>query len=278
MRWLPLLLIVALIGGAGLAISLMAPKNAKDARAAVASVWSATDRAPRTASTPEPTPVFASFRGEKLRLPIAPTDITVLAFHKSSYSDTYKLKPLVEFGSPSEAREAAEAARESDTKIRSTPEGTTTADGEGVWIGQALELWRTDGRNGDRFSAVDCGARWDTPVFSPVDGTVMRIHRYHLYGKYPDVEIQIKPDAWSDVDVFILHVTDPSVVEGQRVTAGVTPLAKVRHLSEVVSGLQLRTYTTDGGNHAHVQFNVIPKPDEQWLVGEDAPGFKRRGD
>jgi hypothetical protein len=214
----------------------------------------------------------------KLRLPIAPTDVTVLAFHRSSYSDTYKLTPIVELGSPSDARDAAADAKDAGEEIHATPEASETADASGVWLGTALELWRTDSRAGKRYSAVDCGAKWGTQVFSPVDGTVMRIHRYHLYRKYPDIEIQIKPDDWNDVDVFFLHVTDPAVAEGQRVVAGVTPIAKVRHLSEVVSGLQLRTYTTDGGNHTHVQFNVVPKPEAEWVVGQDPPGYKRHGD
>lgn len=268
---------VLLIAGAGVAISLMAPKNAKDARAGVNEVWKAAAASPAK-KTPPATPHFASLRGVKLRLPIAPADVTVLAFHRSSYSDTYKLKPLVEFGSASEAKEAASAAKDAGTALLSTPEGTPAAQSTGVWAGTALELWRTDARAGKRYSAVDCGAKWGTTVFSPLDGTVMRVHRYHLYRKYPDIEIQIKPDAWNDVDIFILHVTDPAVTEGQRVTAGVTPIARVRHLSEVVSGLQLRSYTTDGGNHTHVQFNVVPKPDEEWVVGQDPPGYKRHGD
>lgn len=278
MGWVPLLLVVLLVAGAGAAIALMAPRNAGNARAAVNGVWSATD-APRPSkpAPPEPTPYFAKLRGVKLRLPVAPTDITVLAFHSSSYADTYKLSPLVDFGSVSAAKEAATTARENGGTVRTTPAGTETVDADGVWTGTALELWRT-ARSGKRCTAIDCGAKWGTTVRSPVDGTVMRVHPYHLYGKYPDIEIQIKPDAWDDVDVFVLHVTDPAVVEGQRVTAGVTPIAKVRHLSGVVSGLQLRSYVTDGGNHTHVQFNIVPKPGEPWAVGQDPPGFKRRGD
>lgn len=269
-------MVILLVAGAGVAISLMAPKNAKDARAGVNEVWKAAAAA--APSKPAPTPYFASLRGVKLRLPIAPTSVTVLAFHRSSYSDSYKLTPIVEFASPSAAREAASAAKDAGEQVRTTPEASRTTDASGVWLGTALELWRTDGRAGKRFSAIDCGAKWGTPVFSPVDGTVMRVHRYHLYRKYPDIEIQIKPDAWNDVDVFFLHVTDPAVTEGQHVTAGITPIAKVRHLSQVVSGLQLRTYTTDGGNHTHIQFNVVPKPNEEWVVGQDPPGYKRHGD
>jgi len=281
-RWTPILLVILLIAGAGAAIALMAPKNAQDARASVASVWSASAPAVSSSPTaepaePEPTPYFASLRGVKLRLPVAAASVTVLAFHQSSYADTYRLRPLVGFGDVSAAKAAAETARANDTRVRATPADESAADGDGVWTGEALELWRT-ARSGKRCSAIDCGAKWGTTVCSPVDGTVMRIRSYHLYGKYPDIEVQIKPDAWDDVDVFILHITDPAVTEGQHVTAGVTPVAKVRHLSAVVSGLQLRTYTTDGGNHTHVQFNIVPKPERQWVVGQDPPGLERRGD
>ena len=70
-------------------------------------------------------------------------------------------------------------------------------------------------------------------------------------------------------------MTNPIATLGMRVVGGVTQLAKVRALSKVVSGLQLRTYTLDGGNHTHVQVNRISKPDETWVVGQDPPGFKR---
>jgi hypothetical protein len=124
-------------------------------------------------------------------------------------------------------------------------------------------------------SAVDCGADAGTPVFSPVDGTVMEIRPYKLYGRYDDFEIHVKPDSWSDIDVILLHVTDPAVAVGTRVVGGVTRIASVRDLAKTVSGIQLRNYTLNGGNHTHVQMNTIPKPQLTWIVGQDPPSLVR---
>jgi hypothetical protein len=198
----------------------------------------------------------------------------VAAFHQSSYSDTYKMTPLVPIHSTASAKAQTDAERKAGTtrEVATGPQ----ADSDGVWTGWALQVWRTN-VNGKMDTCLDCGARPGTPVFAPLTGTVMRVRSYKLYKKYPDFEIQIKPDAWNDVDLIILHVTDPVVVQGDRVVAGVTRLASVRDLSSTVAGLQLRSYTTEGGNHTHVQLTKVPKPDETWIAGEDPPGFVRHG-
>ena len=262
----------------------MAPRTASRAGASVASTWkavvtTAASVAP-VSQPPTPTPAFASFRGLKLHLPVAPARITVLAFHQTSYNDSYKMKPLVKIGTMAAAAAAKtkEKARQSDTTqpVNLWSGGLDETNAHGVWTGSALELWR-NGRNVAQCTAIDCGAHPGTPVCSPVDGTVMEVRPYKLYGKYTDIEIDIKPDAWSDIDVVMLHVTDPTVAEGAHVLGGITPVAHVRKLSGLVPGLQLRTYSPDGGNHTHVQINKIPKPGQPWIVGQDAPGVVRIG-
>jgi hypothetical protein len=247
-------------------------------------------------SKPEPpTPYFATFRGERLRLPVPAQSVTVLAFHQASYPEALEVGSLVRFRSLAAARAAtrkrarpaapasATATATSTSSLSASAPGTaavsTTAPvferEDGVWTGSALQLWRS-GRTGKMNTAIDCGARPGTPVFSPVDGTVMLIRSYKLYGKYPDFEIHIKPDLWSDVDVIILHTTDPCVALGQHVVAGVDQVSKVRSLTSNVPGLQLREYTAEGGNHTHVQMNRILKPGRVWIVGQDSPGAIRR--
>lgn len=265
--------VIAVFVAGGAALASISPDRPASV-AATTGAWTAI----ASAETPAPTPVFASLRGTELHLPIAACDVTVLAFHQSSYNDTVAVRPLIELGSPAAAKEAAIAARAArkageEATIAATPVGAE--DSEGTWTGSALELWRT-GRNGKQKTAVDCGAAAGSSVYSPVDGTVMQVRPYKLYGKYDDFEIHIKPDAWSDLDVIVLHVTDPAIEPGTRVIAGLTRIARVRALSKVVSGLQLRTYTLDGGNHTHVQVNRIPRPAETWIVGQDPPGFVRR--
>lgn len=268
---LPLVIGVALLVAAAAGIAALAPRGGTPTAAAV---WSAAATPTAEPSPAAPTPAFASFRGEKIHLPVPPDAITVAAFHQSSFNDTYRMKPLVGIGSTAAAKTAAEAERKSG-KPRPAATGPQ-ADERGVWTGSVLQVWRSN-VNGKMCSALDCGARPGTPVLAPLTGTVMRVRSYKLYHKYPDYEIQIKPDSWNDVDLIILHVTDPTVAEGDRVVAGVTRVASVRDLASTVSGLQLRTYTTEGGNHTHIQLTKIPKPNETWQFGQDPPGFDRKG-
>jgi hypothetical protein len=248
-----------------------------------------------------PTPYFATFRGIRLRLPVPAASVTVLAFHQASYPEALGVGSLVRIGSLADAARAAArkrarpaqaaASAPATASAASTPSSSaststtravaaamTAAEPErsdAVWTGSALQLWRS-GRTGKMNTAIDCGARPGTPVFSPLDGTVMLIRSYKLYGKYPDFEIHIKPDLWSDVDVIVLHTTDPCVAMGQHVVAGVDQISKVRSLASTVPGLQLREYTAEGGNHTHVQVNRILKPGRVWIVGQDPPGAIRR--
>lgn len=282
---LAVLVALALVLAATASIAMMAPKATTRAKASVASVWKAV-----TTSTPAPeasaaekpaavpTPFFASYRGVKLHIPVPISAVTVLAFHQSSYNDTVQMKRLVREGSVAAAKTAADKAR---YRAKHHSEDLAPADAgdqthsNGVWTGSALELWRA-GRPSKSDTAIDCGAKPGTPVFSLLDGTVMQIRPYKLYGKYSDFEIDIRPDGWSDVYVVVLHVTDPAVTEGQHVIGGVTKLAKVRCLSALVPGLQLRTYSADGGNHTHVQLNRVDRPNLPWIVGSDPPGLVRR--
>jgi murein DD-endopeptidase MepM/ murein hydrolase activator NlpD len=269
---LPIITAVAVLVLAVAGIVAMAPRS-RAASAPAAKVWSAVATATAAGDeTPAvaPTPAFASFRGTQLLLPVPVADITVVAFHQSSFNDSYKMTPLVTIRSATRAK--ADAATSGDGGSASGQD----ADSKGVWTGWALSLWRSNVA-GKSNTALDCGAAPGTPVFSPVSGTVMRIRRYKLYGKYDDFEFQIKPDAWRDVDVIVLHVTDPVVAAGARVTAGVTRIASVRNLKAHVPGLQLRTYTKEGGDHTHVQINKLPEPGRVWIVGQDPPGLKRLG-
>lgn len=270
---LPIITAVAVLILAVAGIVAMAPRG-HAASAPAAKAWSAVATSTATGdATPaaDPTPAFASFRGTQLLLPVPVADITVVAFHQSSFNDSYKMTPLVTIRSASSAKDDA---GKSDDNV--APESGQEADANGVWTGWALSLWRSN-VNGRSNTALDCGAAPGTPVFSPVSGTVMRIRRYKLYGKYDDFEFQIKPDAWNDVDVIVLHVTDPVVAAGARVVAGVTQIASVRNLKAHVPGLQLRSYTTEGGDHTHIQINKLPKPGQVWVVGQDPPGLKRLG-
>ena len=284
-RLIAALSVVVLFVVGGAALALISPGRTPSGTAK-ADVWTAvateapvaTDTAAAGPVTAEPTPYFASFRGVRLRLPVPAASVTVLAFHQSSYTDTVAMTSLVPFESISKARAVADTARATvkaggAATVLATPASGAEND-KGVWTGSALQLWR-NGVGGKMNSAVDCGASAGTPVLAPIDGTVMEIRPYKLYGKCDDFEIHIKPDAWNDVDVIVLHVVDPTIVAGARVTAGVTRIASVRNLAKTISGIQLRSYTLNGGNHTHVQINTIPKPGLTWIVGQDPPSLVR---
>ncbi len=274
---LPIVTAVAVVVLALAGIALMVPKGKAGTPSAVASspaaAWSAVATGAAEAA-PTPTPAFASFRGKQLLLPVSPADLTCAAFHPTSFRDSYRMKPLTHIRAASAAAAAVAAQRAGGPAA--WPRKATDADENGVWTGSVLDLWRTN-TGGNKETALDCGAKPGTPVYSPVTGTVMRIRAYKLYGRVDDFEFHIKPDAWNDVDVIILHTKDPLVAVGDRVVAGITQISSVRNLKAQVSGLQLRTYTVEGGDHTHVQLNIIPNPDEVWQLGQDPPGFKRHG-
>jgi hypothetical protein len=107
-------------------------------------------------------------------------------------------------------------------------------------------MWRD--RPGKPDSAADVGANPGSPVYAPVSGTVVKVKKYKLYGKWNDVEVHIQPTGQPTLDVVMIHLDDVSATPGDRVVGGVTQLAVVRKLPKAV-GSQLRSYTNNAGYH-----------------------------
>jgi murein DD-endopeptidase MepM/ murein hydrolase activator NlpD len=124
-------------------------------------------------------------------------------------------------------------------------------------------MWRA--RPGKPDSAADVGAAPGSTVYSPVDGTVVRIRPYKLYGRVDDFEIHIQPTGHPELDLVMIHVDELQVAKGDAVSAGVTPLAVVRKISDQIH-TQLADYVTEGGNHAHFQINDVTNPDYKGLT------------
>ncbi|MDO9556635.1 MAG: M23 family metallopeptidase [Coriobacteriia bacterium] len=213
---------------------------------------SATPEVVVAATEPErdPTPRFAEYQELTLRLPIDPEDITAIAFHQASGSNALHMTSL-----------APDADMELAARLKAVPplQDAPTTDSDvpaqpDIWYGCVLRLWRSN-RTGAPDTAVDCGADAGSAVFSPISGTVVRVKAYKLYEKYNDYEIHIRPDGRDDIDLVLLHVDDVLIAEGDRVTAGVTRIASVRKMSDRVD-LQLAGYTSNGGDHVHVQLNT----------------------
>jgi hypothetical protein len=129
-------------------------------------------------------------------------------------------------------------------------------------------MWRA--RPGRPDTAADVGALAGTTVLSPVNGTIVKIKSYKLYGLYPDYELHITPDNTKSLDVVMIHLTKLDCYVGMRVVAGVTPIAKVRKLSDKFHD-QLADYTKDPGDHVHVQVNDSSYPGYKGLQGAVEP-------
>ncbi len=279
----PMLVVVGGFAVAAVVYSYIgAPGPAAPAR--VSTPAAVTVKAPKSLVMPA-TPYFAAYLGFRFRLPIPADAVTALAFHQASLDHAVSMTSLVRGISRREAAHQAEMIRARRGRLASATVEASGAAGlaepqsrtrsayaftaTGIWDGRALRMWRS-GRTGKPDTAVDVGAPAGTPVLSPVDGTVVCVRRYKLYGKHPDFEIHISPDAMPDMDVVLIHVTDVTAFEGERVHAGVTRVASVRSLS-ALTGLQLAEYTADGGNHTHMQVNRVPSPGMLWVSSSAGP-------
>jgi murein DD-endopeptidase MepM/ murein hydrolase activator NlpD len=204
---------------------------------------------------PDPTPIFASRGKVILRLPVNMDDLTEVGFHQASYDYALAMKtPL-----PDADMAAAKKNQGTPRDLSAQEVGT-----DAVLTGSVLRMWRD--RPGKPNTAVDVGAAPGSPVLAPVEGTVVLVKSYDLYGKHPDVRVHIRPDANTDIDVVLIHVQDPSVKAGDRVVAGVTQLGAVRKLSDKMR-MQLTSYTKDDGDHVHIQLNDITDPAYEGLEG-----------
>lgn len=246
--------VVLLAGGVTAALLNAHARDSKRVAAAVI-VAEASDGDSRPQA--EPTPLFATFDDIRFRLPFEPAVLTTLAFHQASGDKARHLTSLVPDTSAAALKKSVDAAKADTATMAaafSSPVGASAND-DGVWTGSAIRLWRSD-RTGEPDTAADIGANPGTDVFSPISGRVLLARSYLLYGKHPDWEIHIRPDAHPELDLVMIHVEDVSVQVGDRVLAGVTRVARVRDLTKVMY-LQLATYTLNGGAHVHIQLNTV---------------------
>lgn len=73
--------------------------------------------------------------------------------------------------------------------------------------------------------AADVESDPNGEVRAPVTGTIKRGGTYTLYCKYTDSFLVIAPDSHPNWEVKLLHINTLLVRKGQRVEAGVTPVA-----------------------------------------------------
>lgn len=205
---------------------------------------------PRPAARPvtkhkaeSPTPVFAFSHGLILCLPYPKSRVTAIAYHQVYAPDSFKLVP---------APQVTHVRMDDDTPAGLVRARTLNSRGKTV---PQRRMFRSD-RRGPANRAVDVGTRRGTPVRAPVSGKIIAVRPYMLYGKYPDVEIDILPDANPAVRVTLFHVARVRVKRGQRVSSGVTVLGKVRDIARYFEP-QLAEYTHERGNHIHIQVKPL---------------------
>ncbi|MDR1413013.1 MAG: M23 family metallopeptidase [Actinomycetes bacterium] len=197
-----------------------------------------------------PTPLVASYKKLRIRLPVAPEDLTEVAFHPANFNYAVELKTHLPEMKLAEAKKKHGTGRD----ISVQPAGD-----EALLVGSCLKMWRS-GRHTAVMTSMDIGARAGTPVRSSVDGTVTSVRVYRYDNKVDDYEIHVACDEAPGIEMVMIHVAKPKVQTGDRVTAGVTPVAEVRNLAKYVRN-QLASYTSkkDPGNHTHIQFNDTRK-------------------
>ncbi len=100
-------------------------------------------------------------------------------------------------------------------------------------------------------SAADIVVHPMAEVRAPVTGTVLRSGNYTLYCTYRDGYAVIRPDAAPNLEVGVLHVTNVLVRPGDRVTAGVTPLAD--KATKFSFSSQVDDYTAAALPHVHIE-------------------------
>ncbi|MDD6637027.1 MAG: hypothetical protein PUE62_07480 [Coriobacteriaceae bacterium] len=193
--------------------------------------------------------LLAQCQGVDIYSPISQDELTGVIMHQASY----------EWGQvmTTQAPQADMAEYEASGKpLRVNNEQT-----DGLWVDADIAHLYRDTDDTAMDTAADVGGEAGTTVYAPVTGQVIAVESYDLYDETPDIRIHIRPDANPDLDVVLLHQTDPTVQAGDRVEAGITPVSSVRDIAAELTDLQLAYYTQTAGNHSHVQVNDLTNPD-----------------
>jgi hypothetical protein len=91
--------------------------------------------------------------------------------------------------------------------------------------GVPYDVMASRGRGTLATTAADIVVPSQSTVLAPINGTVVLVRTYLLYCETTDWQIIIRPDGGPDLLVMVLHIVDVRVRAGDRVVAGVTPIA-----------------------------------------------------
>jgi hypothetical protein len=181
-------------------------------------------------------PAFARFGDRNLLLPVSAAEATIIAYQPVSDTRAVALTPV------GQRVNVNGLVRFFRRLFSGTP---------------SVRYYQLPGADNAPTTSVLVGAQPDTPVTSPVSGVVVRVREYLLFGRYDDVQIDIRPEEMGGTLITILFISDPAVTPGTRVEAGKTLLGKVRRCPEEI-GKILAAYTHDSGSHVHMQVSEEP--------------------
>jgi len=177
-----------------------------------------------------------------LDVPVTQRRITAIVYHGVG---TSQVIPLVPIGSQRNAGILSTIAK----MLTGTPDGR---GGPSYYI--------DDAGQGASTGSVDVGAVAGTDVYSPVDGKVTSIRPYVIDGKAHGSEIEIQPTSTpADVVTLTNLRTTTGIAVGTPVLAAKTKLGTIVDLSKVLSQ-EVAKYTSDAGNHVHIEVGPAPAP------------------
>jgi hypothetical protein len=187
-------------------------------------------------SANEERPAFARFGDRPLLLPVAAADATIIAYQPVSDNRAVALTPV---GQRVNVNALVRFFR-------------------GLFSGTpSVRYYVLPGADNAPTTSVLIGAQPDTPVTSPVSGVVVRVREYLLFGKYEDVQIDIRPEEMGGTTVTLLFINGPAVTPGMRVDAGKTLLGTVRRCPDEIAKV-LADYTHDSGSHVNLTVTEEP--------------------
>jgi murein DD-endopeptidase MepM/ murein hydrolase activator NlpD len=215
----------------GIIIAVAASRSTTQVDAGALLAGGAQSPSAPVAATAGDYPAFARLGDRNLLLPVKASDATIIAYQPVSDERIVALTPI---GQKANANAIIRFFRD-----------IFSAD-------PSVRYYQLEGGAGDPTSSVLIGAAPGSPVYAPISGVVTRVHPYKLFGKYDDVQIDIRPEKMGGVTVSLLFISDPVVSIGETVTAGKTMLGAVRRCPESL-GAGLSEYTHDSGSHVHLQ-------------------------
>ena len=207
----------------------------------------------------EPEPfTFATWGGIDLKCPIRYSDLLAVVFHEAY--------PTGSGGRPDypQVMQPVGVCLQDDNPQNLCPGVSHSLGSDPYYF-----IEETRGRGTFSTSASDVVAKAGSPVFSPVNGTVLAAESYMLYGRFYDLRVRILIDGFPGYHVAVLHLATLSVSVGQRVEAGATQVGTVRDLVPYFNSAA-NTYSREAGNHPHIQINYRP---DMGLGGVDSGGW-----